>query len=120
MKTFKLRLVFTAVFLLLLAIEIIIGLFAHDGFVRTYLGDTVAVIALYSLMRVFLTQKPVFMSLIVLTFAVAVDLLGIENRLIRVIMGTSFSLGDIAAYLVGAIPCLASDVWILIKYRSPH
>lgn len=107
-----------AAFLLLLAIEIVIGLCVHDRFVRPYGGDVLVVILLYFLCRIFLLEKPAYLSLWIFLFAVLVevtqiiplvDLLGIQSRLIRVIMGTSFAWGDLLAYGAGTVVTLVLD-----------
>ena len=107
-----------AAFLLLLAIEIVIGLCVHDRFVRPYGGDVLVVILLYFLCRIFLPEKPAYLSLWIFLFAVLVevtqiiplvDLLGIQSRLIRVIMGTSFAWGDLLAYGAGTVVTLVLD-----------
>ena len=50
------RLVFGILSLLLLGIEVLIGLFAH-GWVRSYLGDVLVVILLYTIVRTIIPHK---------------------------------------------------------------
>ena len=97
----------------------------HDSFVRPYLGDTLAVMLIWCVLRIiFPTGKP-WLSAAVFLFAVLVevsqifplcDVLGIENRLIRTLMGTSFAWGDIVAYLAGCAVTLAVD--LILRGRS--
>lgn len=125
----RLRMIFAAAAALLLAAEIYIGLFVRDGFVRPYLGDTLVVMLIYCIVRTAMPRKCsrfCLLSGIIFLFAVLVelsqliplcDLLHIENALLRTLMGTSFALGDIIAYLFGNLITGAADVflWLGIK-----
>jgi hypothetical protein len=119
MKRSTLRLIFALCAAVLLIVEILIGLFIHDSFVRPYLGDALVVILLWCIIRVVIPDRYVWLSGAVFLFAVLVevsqifplcDVLGIENRLIRTLMGTSFAWGDIVAYLAGCSVTLAVDL----------
>ena len=120
----RLRLIFAFCALVLLIVEILIGLFVHDSFVRPYLGDTLVVILLWCIVRIVIPDRCVWLSATVFLFAVLVeisqifplcDLLGIENRLLRVLMGTSFAWGDIAAYLAGCLITGGVDLFLMKK-----
>ena len=118
------RLLFIISSITLLAVEIVIGLYVHDSFVRPYLGDTLVVILIWCVLRiVFPTGKP-WLSAAVFLFAVLVettqifplcDLLGIKNALVRTLMGTSFAWGDIVAYLAGCLVTAAGDMMLMKK-----
>lgn len=119
MKKSSRRIVFAVCAVILLIIEILIGLYVHDSFVRPYLGDTIVVILLWCIVRIFIPDGRVWLSGAVFLFAVLVeisqifplcDLLGIENKLLRVLMGTSFAWGDIVAYFAGCSITLAADL----------
>ena len=43
------RLFYGIIFAVLVIVEVIIGVFVHDGFVRPYLGDVIVVMAIYAL-----------------------------------------------------------------------
>ena len=43
------------------------------------------------------------------------DRLGITNRLLRIIIGTGFSIKDLACYLAGIIPCCVSEFLLAKK-----
>ena len=119
----KKRLIFGAVSVLLLGAEIIIGLFAH-GWVRSYLGDVLVVILIYTLVRTVSPEKPVapfILPLAILAFSFCVEFLqlwgfcdrfGITDRLLRTIIGTGFSVIDLFCYLAGIIPCFVCELII--------
>lgn len=94
----------------------------HDGFVRPYLGDIIVVIAIYAFVRIIIPEKYVLLPLIIFVFSVIVellqgmhivDILGIQNHFLRVLIGTSFDWKDILCYAVG---CLILGIYeIIIK-----
>lgn len=114
------RLVFGILSLLLLGIEVLIGLFAH-GWVRSYLGDVLVVILIYTIVRTIIPykiKKWYVLPTVILVFSFIVeflqlwgfcDRLGITNQLLRIIIGTGFSWIDIASYCIGIIPCYVSE-----------
>lgn len=113
------RLIYAAVFAVLFAVEIIIGLYVHDQFVRPYIGDMLVVVLLWALVRMIIPFRAVWLSGAIYVFAVLVELsqmiplvdfLEIENRLIRVLMGTSFAVGDLFAYAAGCIVTAIVDI----------
>lgn len=120
----KRRIIFLIVFVVLVAVEFIIGLYVHDSFIRPYFGDVLIVIVLYAFVRIFFPDRFCWLSAAVFVFAVLVefsqmlplcDVLGIQNRFLRVLMGTSFAWGDILAYAAGIIPCAVFDI---LLYRN--
>ena len=102
--------------LVLLGIEILIGLYAH-GWVRSYLGDVLVVILIYTLIRTVCPDKPskwfiLPSSILVFSFIVEFlqlwgfcDRFGITNNLLRIIIGTGYSNIDLLCYVIGIIPC---------------
>lgn len=113
------RMGYLIAFLALLTTEFLIGFFVHDRFIRPYVGDVLVVILLYAFVRILFPEKPVYLSLGIFLFAVfveitqlipLVDLLGIQNRFIRIVMGTSFAWGDMLAYLAGSVINLGLDL----------
>lgn len=113
------RLVFGILTILLFGIEVLIGLYAH-GWVRSYLGDVLVVILLYTIVRTIIPKKGRWFVIptAILIFAFIVEFLqlwgfcdrfGITNELLRIIIGTGFSWIDIASYCIGIIPCYVSE-----------
>lgn len=114
------RLIFGILSLLLLGIEVLIGFFAH-GWVRSYLGDVLVVILLYTIVRTIIPHKIkkwFVLPTIILVFSFIVEFLqlwgfcdrfGITNAFLRIIIGTGFSWIDIACYCIGIIPCYLSE-----------
>jgi hypothetical protein len=106
--------------LVFLAVEIVIGFFVHDSFVRPYLGYALVVILIWCVVRIVIPDRCVWLSGAVFLFAVIVevsqifplcDVLGIENRFLRTLMGTSFAWGDIIANFAGCAVTAAVDLF---------
>ena len=121
------RLIFGVTSLLLLAIEIVIGLFA-TGWVRYYLGDVLVVALIYTIFRTISPNKPdkwFVIPSVVLLFSFVVEFLqlwgfcdrfGIKNHLLRIIIGTGFSPVDLMCYVAGVIPCYVSE-YVIRSYE---
>ena len=107
----------------LFLIEVLIGVYA-TGWVRNYLGDVLVVILLYTLWRTVKPDRPgkwYVLPTAILIFAFGVeflqlwgfcDRLGITNRLLRIIIGTGFSMEDLISYVIGCIPCYVTELLI--------
>lgn len=111
------RILFAAVFAVLLTVEVLIALFVHDGFVRPFLGDVLAVIAVYALARAAFPKKPAALSAIVTAFAFAVELVQLtglaslfgEGSFLAILAGACFDPLDLLCYLAGGLVCAAVD-----------
>ena len=91
------------------------------GWIRSYLGDVLVVILLYTLFRTIIPDKPekwYILPTVILIFAFIVEFLqlwgfcdrfGITNRFLRIIIGTGFSVVDLICYVVGIIPCYITE-----------
>ena len=106
------RLAFLVVAVLILAVEICIAVCVNGGFVRHYLGDVLAVILLYAFVRAIFSVTPSNLALKIFAFAVALELaqyfgavqiLGIESKILKVMIGGTFDLTDLLCYAVGCV-----------------
>jgi len=114
---------------LLLIIEILIAAYLNDSFIRPYGGDFLVVILLYCLIRTFLNISVLRTSLIVLLISYVVeitqyfhlaDILGIRQRVLRILMGSYFTWNDILSYTLGTIfVILLEGLVSRSKQRSP-
>lgn len=109
----KTRIIYAAIFGILLLAEIVIALFVHDRFIRPYIGDVLVTILLCCLCRVVIPKGVRLLPVYVFLFAVAVEiaqyfdfvkLLGLENSVfLSTIIGRSFSVWDIVCYAAGCL-----------------
>lgn len=100
-------------------IEIAIALWVRDRFVRPYGGDILAVVLVYLSLRAVTTLRVAPSAIIAFLVGVlvevgqAVNLLGLlglaDHDVARVVLGTSFSIGDIACYAAGAAIAVLVD-----------
>ena len=97
-------------FIVLFLVEILIAKYAH-GFIRHTFGDFLAVILVYVLIKSFLKTSANFATLLSLIISFGVEFLQLTNlqncypfensKLLRIVIGTSFSIGDLIAYSFG-------------------
>jgi Protein of unknown function (DUF2809) len=114
-----------ALAVILLVIEVLIAMFVHDNFVRPYAGDVLVVILIYCFIKSFLNLPEVVLSVGVLLFAFAIELLqygkilnilGLEKSSVaRTVLGTSFAWLDILAYVIGGGMVLLVEKQVLKK-----
>lgn len=107
------------VFVFIFVIEVIIALFIHDAIIRPYVGDILVVILIYYFIKSFVRTKHIYLVIAVLLFSYftefaqylkIVEILGLQdNRLMRTIIGSVFSWGDIFCYTIGAVLCYFID-----------
>lgn len=108
----------------LLAVEVCIGLFVRDRFIRPYFGDVLVGVLIWCLLRVFLPRRPILLSPWVLGFCFLaefsqairlVELLGLSgNAFLRTLMGSSFSLTDLVCYTAGLLPVFLVE-WVFFR-----
>lgn len=113
-------------FILLLAIEMAIALFLKTGFIRNTFGDFLAVILLYCLFKSFWNAKPLIVGISALLIAFGLEFLQLFNILeyfdldrwtvVKIILGSTFHIGDLLAYTLGTITVLIVEY----KFRRPR
>ena len=111
-QSVRTRLAFLAVAGVILTAEIYIAVCVKGGFVRHYAGDVLAVILLYALARAIFSVTPSNLALKIFAFAAAleiaqyfgvVQILGIENKILKIMIGGTFDLTDLLCYAAGCI-----------------
>lgn len=121
------RAVYLISFCALLAIEICIGLFIHDRFIRPYIGDVLVTVLLCCLVRCAFPNKPRLLVLYVFLFSVAVELLqllkladriGLKSGVLRIVLGATFDWTDILCYAVGCAMFYAAERLFIKRRRG--
>ena len=115
--TFRLR--YFVVFALIFIVEVLIAMFVHDDFIRPYIGDLLVVILIYAFVRTFLKISVTAAAVGTLAFSFfveflqflqIVDRMGLRNnKLARIVIGTSFSWHDLLMYGLGFAVILISE-----------
>ncbi len=126
----KPRLVYAAVFCALLFIEICIGVFVHDNFIRPYIGDVLVTVLICCLCRTVIPKGAPGLPICVYAIATLVEvaqyfnivkILGLENNaLIATIIGTTFSRLDILCYGLGCLAFWAIEKVVVSFSKRRH
>jgi hypothetical protein len=103
------------IFILLLVSEIIIAKYA-DGFIRHTFGDYLVVLLGYSFIKSFIKTSAKSAAIVMLVISFGVEFLQLTNtqnyypieysKLFKLVLGTSFSVGDLIAYFFGFLTIL--------------
>jgi len=112
-------------FTVLFTIEILITIYLKKGFIRFVLGDFLVVIMLYYFLNSFLNIKSLKIALMVLLFSYLIeylqlinilDILNLQNNItLKIVFGTTFSIGDLISYTLGICTVL-----LIEKYLNPQ
>lgn len=123
---FKLYYFVWSIFLFLT--EIYIALYVQDDFIRPYIGDTLVVILLYSIVKSFFLVPILTASASVLLFSFGieilqyfkiVEILGLQSsKLARTVIGTSFAWADLLAYSLGFIMILCCEQLLKVYKKA--
>lgn len=112
------RLFYLLCFIVILAVEVFIGMYVRDAFVRPYLGDALVVVLIYCFVRIFIPCGIRWLPVYVFAFACfievmqyfrLVDVLGLTNRVARIVLGSTFDLKDILSYAAGCLFILIAE-----------
>ncbi len=120
MKKNKSRLIYTIIFLILFAIEVLIAVFVHDSFVRPFIGDVLVVMLVCAFLRILIPDKIRLMPVFATAFAVMIEilqyfdfvkLLGLENNVIlSTALGRTFDIKDICCYIIGGVIFFVAEI----------
>ncbi|MEL6811936.1 MAG: DUF2809 domain-containing protein [Bacteroidota bacterium] len=110
------------IFILLLVTETAIAIFHFHKFIRGFVGDLLVIPTLYALLRAVtpLSGKKTLCIVMGLAFSVEVlqlfsiaDMLHIEHKVARILIGNTFDGWDLVAYGFGILPVL-----LIEKFKS--
>ena len=108
----------------LFLIEFAIAVFPTTHFIRAYFGDFLVVMLIYCAVKIIIDIEAKRLAFGVFIFSVMIeatqyfhliDVFGIQNQLVRIIIGTSFSWVDILMYFLGSIAIYLIDVFCVRK-----
>jgi len=113
----------------LFCVEVFIAAFLHDRIVRPYVGDLLAVVFLYCLVRSVVTTpvRPTVAAVLLVAYGIEVlqylhllTYVGLaHSRLAAVVLGNHFEWGDMLAYTLGAAGILAAEQ-ASVLYKQYH
>ena len=106
---------FIAIFL----VELFIAVFVHDRIIRPYIGDILVIVLLYTFLKIFTKREIRLLPVYLFVFAAFVEgmqyfnivkVLGLENnKVLSIIIGSTFDIKDILCYLAGSVILLIWD-----------
>lgn len=108
----KKRIRYFMIFCIGLVIEIYIGLYIKDTWIRPYVGDILIVPVVYWFLRVIFPEKPRRLDVGVILMAILVEfsqaihldrLLKIQGTVLGIIVGSTFDWKDIFCYGLGGL-----------------
>lgn len=107
------------VFLIIFIVEVIIAIYIDDNIIRPYGGDVLVVILMYYFVKTFINTKHIYLIIGVVLFAYLIELgqyfrlveiLNMQdNKIMRTVVGSSFSWVDLMAYTIGGVICYLVD-----------
>lgn len=115
------RVIYGICFAVILLIEIGIGMYVRDSFVRPYVGDVLVVVLIYYFARIFVPRGVPQLPIYVFGFAAFIEVLqyfrlnevlAIQNKLLRIVIGSTFDWKDILCYAVGCLCIVLSERWL--------
>lgn len=111
----KKKLLYLLITVITLLTEVLIGKFAH-GFIRGGIGDVLVIVLIYCGVRTLFPDKIKYLAAYVFIIGLAAEIaqyfhilsiLGLaSSRLLTIILGGTFSFGDILCYAAGAVICV--------------
>jgi hypothetical protein len=112
-------------FVLIFSIEVGIAIFVHDTFIRPYFGDFLVVFLVYFFVKFFFKSSKytiAFGSFLFCCFVEVLQLFKIaeiigftDNKIVAVVLGTSFSWEDIAMYFLGFLVLIFLERFGVLK-----
>ena len=115
---------FIIISLVLFITETLIAIFVHDSFIRPFFGDFLAVILVYSSLRIFTSNilKTALWSLFIaftietLQYFKFIEITGlIKFKVLAIVIGNSFSWWDILAYTLGFFAILIYEFFPFLR-----
>lgn len=109
---FKYNHIHFLIFSIIFLIEVGIALFIHDQFIRPYLGDYLVIFLLYYFIASFVKTKPTYIIIGILLFSYFIEMLQylnivdyfqIKNKILRIVIGNTFSYEDLIIYTLAGI-----------------
>lgn len=123
-KGFKLRLPYIVLTVVLLAVEIFIGAFINDSFVRPFIGDVIVTALLCAMGRI-MFPKWNWLPFWAMMFSFGVEfvqilnldkVLGIEGTVLGTMVGSTFDPNDLVCYSLGV--AVFSLIEFILKRKS--
>ena len=117
----KFNKIYFTISILIFLIEILIAKYA-TGFIRHTFGDYLAVMLVYTLIKSVFNFSIEKAALITLAISFVIEFLQLSNlqnlypeaysKTLKIILGTSFSFGDLVAYFLGVVTIIFIEKYV--------
>lgn len=107
----KKRLFYLLGFICIFLVEAFIALYVRDEFIRPYVGDMIVIILIYFFVKIIIPRQDKWLPAKLFVFAAIVEVVQLfnilkffnleHNRILSILLGSTFDLKDIACYFVG-------------------
>ncbi|RFS19291.1 DUF2809 domain-containing protein [Chitinophaga silvatica] len=114
--------------IVLFIVEVLIAIYVKDSIIRPYGGDFLVVIWLYCCVMTVLNINKTKVAIGVLLFAYLIEILQYfkyaqqlgfsNNRVVMIILGSSFEWGDMIAYTLGILLVLLAEKVLVHNLRK--
>ena len=121
--TLQLNKTYLIITMLLFLSEVLIAIFFKSGFIRHTFGDFLVVILIYGFIKSFIKINSYKLAFTVLTFVFCIEFLQLinildalnlqNNHLAKLILGNTFQISDLLAYMLGIISVLIIEFKLL-------
>lgn len=115
----KINFKYLKAFIVIFLIELFIAVFVHDRIIRPYIGDILVIVLMYTFIKTFIKNEIRLLPVYLFVFAAFVEgmqffdivkILGLENnKILSIIIGSTFDIKDILCYLAGSVILLIWD-----------
>jgi Protein of unknown function (DUF2809) len=121
----KYRCLYLLVAIIILLTEILIAVYVHDSLIRPYGGDILAVVLVYCSIRVFILRSLFIPAVLSFGCACVIEILQAfhltavpwiaSNKILAIVLGSTFDYNDILSYGAGALSAFIIDTAIRKK-----
>ncbi|MFB9949022.1 DUF2809 domain-containing protein [Rhizobium puerariae] len=117
--------VYAVIFFVILLLLAVLG--DRLGWIRSFVGDVLAVVWVYFLLKTLVRAKPALLAGIAFGTGVAVELMQylmvsfsfqIPNRILRIVLGATPDWWDVLAYALGAMLVLGFEHFLSVGDRA--
>lgn len=109
----KINIKYLITFLIFFLIEVGIAIFINDRIIRPYIGDILVIILMYAFIKSFIKKEIRLLPIYLFLFAAFVEVMQYfnilelmslkDNKMLSIILGSTFDIQDILCYLIGSI-----------------
>ncbi len=116
---FKFNINYLILAIILFGVEALIGIYAHDAFIRPFMGDLLIGVFIYCVIKSFIASPVWPTAIFTLLVCYAAETMQYfhflnhmgwqHSKLAQIVFGTTFSWGDLLCYTIGMMMVLLTE-----------